>query len=116
MRFLVDECSGPVLARWLKNEGYDVFSVYDEARGATDNEILKQAFSEKRILITNDKDFGDKIFRDQNLHKGIILLRLGDERSKNKISVIQKLLENYSSELNDNFVVVMEHKIRIVKK
>ncbi len=116
MKLLIDECSGPVLARWLKNEGYDVFSVYDEARGATDDEILEQAFSENRILITNDKDFGDKIFRDQNLHKGIVLLRLDDERSKNKIRVIQKLLENYSDELNNNFVVVMEHKIRIVRE
>ena len=33
MKFLVDECTGPAVARWLKQNGYDVFSVYDQARG-----------------------------------------------------------------------------------
>ena len=116
MRFLVDECTGPALAWWLRNEGHDVFSVYDEARGITDDEILRQAFFENRILITNDKDFGDKIYRDQSLHKGIVLLRLEDERSKNKIGVIQKLLQNYSGELSNSFTVVTKNRVRIAKE
>jgi hypothetical protein len=33
MRFLVDECTGPSVARWLREQGYDVFSVYEQARG-----------------------------------------------------------------------------------
>ena len=32
MRFLVDECTGPAVARWLQRLHHDVFSVYDEAR------------------------------------------------------------------------------------
>src|SRR5579872_1322935 len=27
MRFLVDECTGPAVAAWLRTEGHDVFSV-----------------------------------------------------------------------------------------
>lgn len=80
MRFLIDECTGPAVARWLKEQGHEVFSVYEEARGIEDDEIVEQAFAENRILITNDKDFEEKIFRDKNPHKGIILLRLSDER------------------------------------
>lgn len=41
MRFIVDECTGPTVARWLRGEGHDVFSVYDEARGLTDADILR---------------------------------------------------------------------------
>lgn len=33
MRFLVDECTGPAVAHWLREHGHDVFSVYEEARG-----------------------------------------------------------------------------------
>ncbi len=51
MKFLVDECTGPAVARWLKEQGHEVFSVYEEARGIDDDSIVKQAFSEKRILI-----------------------------------------------------------------
>ena len=42
MRFLVDECSGPALAQWLQSHGHDVFSVYDEARGMDDDEIVQK--------------------------------------------------------------------------
>ena len=63
MRFLVDECTGSTVARWLRDQGYEVFSVYDEARGISDDEVLQKALNENWILITNDKDFGDKIFR-----------------------------------------------------
>jgi predicted nuclease of predicted toxin-antitoxin system len=61
MRFLVDECTGSTVARWLRDQGYEVFSVYDEARGISDDDVLQKAFIENWILITNDKDFGDKI-------------------------------------------------------
>ncbi len=78
MRFLVDECTGPAVARWLKEQGHNVFSVYEQARGLEDDEIVERAYKENRILITNDKDFGEKVYRDKKPHRGIILLRLDD--------------------------------------
>jgi predicted nuclease of predicted toxin-antitoxin system len=47
MRFLVDECTGPAVARWLRARGYEVFSVYEEARGLDDTEIISKALSEE---------------------------------------------------------------------
>jgi len=32
MRFLVDECTGPTVAAWLREQNHDVFSVVDGAR------------------------------------------------------------------------------------
>jgi predicted nuclease of predicted toxin-antitoxin system len=57
MRFLVDENAGVVVARWLRSQGHEVFSVYEEARGSDDETILQKAFDENWILITSDKDF-----------------------------------------------------------
>ena len=54
MRFLVDECTGPAVARWLRDQSHDVFSVYDDARGMADDAMLATAEAEGRILITND--------------------------------------------------------------
>jgi predicted nuclease of predicted toxin-antitoxin system len=113
MRFLVDECTGPVVASWLQNQGHDVFSVYEESRGLDDNAILAQAVTENRILVTNDKDFGEKIFREKQAHKGIVLLRLQDERASNKIAAVQRLLEDYADKLERRFVVVTESGVRI---
>ena len=62
MRFLVDECTGPSIAQWLRRLHHDVFSVYDEARGLDDERIVEKASNENYILITNDKDFGELVF------------------------------------------------------
>ena len=57
---------------------------FDQARGIDDDTIIQKALEENWILLTNDKDFGEKVFRDSRLHRGVILLRLEDERSASK--------------------------------
>jgi len=57
-------------------------------------EVLRRAHEEERILITNDEDFGGKVYRARYPHSGIVLLRLENERSQNKIAVLRRLLRN----------------------
>ena len=45
MRFLVDESTGPAVAAWLRQQGHEVFSVYAEARGMDDDDIIHKAYS-----------------------------------------------------------------------
>ena len=115
MRFLVDECTGPAVARWLRSQAHEVFSVYEQARGMSDDDVIAKANSENWILITNDKDFGDKIYRDQHPHHGVVLLRLKDERTSSKIDAIKKLLDGYKDRLMDAFVVVTERRVRFAR-
>ena len=112
MRFLVDECTGPAVARWLRNQSHEVFSVYEEARGTADDDVLDKAYNENWVLITNDKDFGEKVYREKKSHHGIVLLRLQDERAASKINAIEKLLDGYEDQLVDAFVVVTETQVR----
>jgi len=116
MRFIVDECTGPAVARWLSEKGYEVFPVYEEARGTDDDSLIRKALEENWILITNDKDFGDKVYRDTHLHRGIVLLRLEDERPVSKIRTLSRLLKNYSEKLPNSFVVVTETQVRFAWK
>jgi predicted nuclease of predicted toxin-antitoxin system len=115
VRFLVDENTGNLVSRWLRTEGHEVFSVYEEARGISDDDILQKAIAENWILITSDKDFGEKVYREQHLHHGIILLRLEDQRSVNKIYVLQQLLNTHSEQLVDHFTVVTEKQVRFAR-
>ncbi len=112
MRFLVDECSGPAVAEWLRDQGHEVFSVFSDAKGATDEDLLNKAAAEGWVLITNDKDFGELIFRERRDHRGVIFLRLVDERPQNKVSVLKKLLEGHGEKLQDQFVTVTETNVR----
>lgn len=115
MRFLVDECTGPGVARWLLDCKHTVFSVYAEARGMEDGNIIQKAFAENWILITNDKDFGEKIYREHHPHRGVILLRLADERTARKNEILRRLLKNYADQLSNHFVVVTETQIRFAR-
>lgn len=115
MRFLVDECTGPLVARWLRAQGHTVFSVYDEARGLDDDGILHKAYAENWILIANDKDFGEKVYREQQPHHGIIFLRLEDERPAAKIETLRQLLSSYADRLGDQYVVVSETRVRFAR-
>ena len=115
MRFLVDECTGPAVASWLLARNHDVFSVFDKARGMEDEDIIRKVLDEKWILITNDKGFGEKVYRERRKHKGIILLRLEDERSPVKVAAVRRLLADYADRLIGHFIVVTETKVRIAR-
>lgn len=116
MRFLVDECTGPAVGHWLEGRGHEVFSVFDDAPGMSDTEVIRQAHEEGRILITNDKDFGEKVHRGQFPHCGIVLLRLDDERSQNKIAVLRRLLDEHSDRLRNRFVVATAEQVRFANE
>jgi len=77
-----------------------------------DDEVINRAFSENRILVSNDKDFGEKVYREQRPHRGLVLLRLEDERAETKIAVMRQLLDNHAERLADQFVVVTETTVR----
>ena len=78
----------------------------------TDDEILEKAHSENWILITNDKDFGEKVYREKQPHRGVVFLRLQDERALSKIQAIETLLDGYAHQLAGVFVVVTEKQVR----
>jgi predicted nuclease of predicted toxin-antitoxin system len=115
MRFIIDECIGPAVAHWMRAQGLEVFSVFEEARGWDDNRILAKAESGGWVLITGDKDFGELIFRERRPHHGVVLMRLDDERRANKVTVLERLLAAYARQLDDAFVVVSETRVRFAR-
>jgi predicted nuclease of predicted toxin-antitoxin system len=115
MRFLVDECTGPAVADWLRRQNHETFSVYEQARGMDDDAGIQKAFAENWIFVTNDKDFGEKVYREHRPHKGVVFLRLEDERAGVKIETLRRLLERYADRLSNNFVVVTETRVRFAR-
>ena len=116
MRFLVDEGTGPAVAHSLAEQGYHVFSVYDNARGAEDDWIIQKAFEDEWILVTNDKDFGEKVYRERRPPSGVVLLRIEDERAANKIVTMRRLIENHGGQLAGRYVVVTESQVRFARR
>lgn len=96
-------------------EGHDVFSIYAQARGIDDDNVIEIANAEGRILITHDRGFGEKVFRERRPHHGVVFLRLSNERAANKIRVLDQLISQYSDSLSEPFVVVTETRVRFAK-
>jgi predicted nuclease of predicted toxin-antitoxin system len=72
--FAIDACVPRQLVEELHRLGADV--VYAADRPAMpDTEILDVLHEEGRVLITNDKDFGDLVFRDRRDAPGVVLIR-----------------------------------------
>ncbi len=113
MKFLVDECTGKRLAKLLEKAGFDVVFVGDWKPSATDDEVLEKAEKEDRILITDDKDFGELIFRLGRPSKGVILLRLSTTDPMKRFQVLNDVLKLI--DVRGKFVVVGDEAIRVRK-
>jgi predicted nuclease of predicted toxin-antitoxin system len=57
----------------LRAAGHDVSYVAEVASGMTDEEVLKLAQDEQRVFLTEDKDFGELIFRFRLPAPGLVL-------------------------------------------
>jgi len=63
LKFLADECCETGLVTFSRNYGHDVSYILEEKPGIEDDKILLYAFTEGRILLTEDKDFGELVYR-----------------------------------------------------
>jgi predicted nuclease of predicted toxin-antitoxin system len=108
---VADESVDSRIVEKLRTAGISVFSIAENQSSITDKQVLEIAVSKNALLITEDKDFGELVFRFQLEHKGILLLRLID-KPKNIEVAVQIIVEHYSDLLN-NFSVLNENKLRI---
>ncbi len=46
--------------------------------GTPDHQVLQKAHAENVVLITEDKDFGELVYRDKKPHAGVLFLRFDD--------------------------------------
>lgn len=112
-KFLLDENIGKQVAGILREKGFSIVSVLEDAPGSTDQEVLERAVREKRILITLDRDFGALVYRDSNKHVGVLYLRLQKERVEAIVKVIENVLTHHGAELERRFVTASETSVRI---
>lgn len=113
MKFLLDESTEFRLAAFLKEEGHDVTAVaHDYPRALSDREVLAIAQREQRILITNDRDFGELIYQLRLPHAGVVFFRLGAATLETKIAQLNRVLTEYAHRL-DQFLVITDRGVRI---
>jgi len=63
MKFLLDENIPHSVIRQLREQGHNVLSVKESMRAENDEIILERAQRESRVVVTQDKDFGELAFQ-----------------------------------------------------
>jgi len=114
MRFLLDQSADARLAGYLREHEHDATRIgRDHPRGLDDVQVLKIAHTEGRILITDDRNFGDLVFHHHQVHAGVIHLRLGDFAELSmRMSRLEHVLAHYRNRL-DRFLVVTPNVVRV---
>lgn len=102
MRFLAGECCDAALVAALRAEGHDVLYVQETMRGALDIQVIERAYSEKRILLTEDKDFGEIAIRLRQPVHAVILLRFEVQERSEKIPRLRALLDQEGEKFSEN--------------
>lgn len=113
LKFLADESCDFAFVKVLRQNNYDVKAVVELMPGAPDLEVLKSAFTEKRILLTEDKDFGEWVFAQKRPTNGVIFLRYPVETRLQMGLAMVELVNEHGSELRNRYVVLEPGRARI---
>ena len=113
MRFLLDVCaSSRRMQATLARLGHDVVSALEYDPRASDEVLLALATSEERVLITEDKDFGELVFVRRLPHPCII--RFVEMTVAEKVSAMEILLEREKDAMRQGtIIVVTKSRVRI---
>jgi len=113
MRFLADENCDFSVVRALRAEGHDVVSVSDVSPRAEDSDVIRLAVKEKRILITEDKDFGQLVYAHRLQTLGVIFMRFPVSTRRQISREVVKLVRQQGEKLIGCFVTVQPGRVRI---
>ena len=113
MKFLLDVCAESVPVREaLANLGHDVLSAREHCPQASDEALLALAREEERILITEDKDFGELVFLRGLPHPSIV--RLSGMTPIERADALRDLIERHGAAMREGAIIVVTgNRVRI---
>jgi len=99
----------------LRLAGYDVVSITEQMPGADDETVIDFARSERRLLITEDKDFGQLVFAAAKQNSGVILIRSPASARSALAAAVLKLLSDNGENLYSRFAVLEPGRVRVAQ-
>lgn len=91
----------------------DIAAIAEISPRAVDERVLEQADKADAILLTNDKDFGELIFRLGRGSSGVVLLRLEGVSTESKVESVAIAVAELGDRLHGTFTVIAPGRVRI---
>ena len=112
MKFLIDESADARLAPYLRSLRHEAILVTESlGRGTPDLAILAYAREQGCVIITDDRDFGELVYRRREPHLGVVYFRLSDTLFETRRARMAYVLEQHADDF-DQFLVVTGSRVR----
>ena len=113
IKFLADENISRSLIEFLRKEGYDIKDIKEEKLyGISDEEVIRLALRDKRIILTHDREFGGVLNNPINFER-VVIIRYSNQNPNNIVKRFKADLVKIRSKL-DNSVIVLFDKHHII--
>ena len=113
MRFLTEENCNFTVVRAPRAAGHDVAAVAELSPRTDDEIVIDRAVREQRILITEDKDFGQLVYADKRASGGVLFIRFPAHVRRSLVRTIVELVRRRGEKLIGDFVVVQPGRTRV---
>ena len=110
---IADENIDANMVSTLRSHGIEVFSIAENHRGVSDAEVIQLSKNPPKIILTEDKDFGEWVYAHNENEISVLLLRYKTQESEIIISLLLKLIETRGKDLFGKFTTITSQKIRI---
>jgi predicted nuclease of predicted toxin-antitoxin system len=98
----------------LRLSHIETYLIFENKRGISDKEIIDFAQHPPKIILTEDKDFGDLVFAYDQKKVSVILLRYHYSDLERISTILIEFLQNHTIEQH-SFIVITLKNIRIRK-
>mgnify|MGYP001279782839 CR=1 FL=1 len=115
MNIIADENLEREIVLALRVAGHVVLDIKESSPGIDDRQVLAIANESSSVLLTNDKDFGDLVFKERLFSSGVLLLRFGKLEMAERIDLLIELLDERADEIPHAFTVLTSVGVRIRK-
>ena len=116
MNLVADEGVDGHIVGQLRQDGHDVLYIAEMEPSISDEMVLSRANTQGALLVTEDKDFGELVFRQRLVHIGVVLIRLAGLSSQTKAAMVSAVFRDHVAELSDTFSVISPGMVRIRRR
>lgn len=113
MNLLADESVGRQIVERLRQDGHEVAYIAEMEPGIPDEIVLRKAHEQEGILLTVDKDFGELTYRQNLIHRGVVLIRLAGLSNQTQAELVAQALHERGGEFVNAFSVISPGMIRV---
>ncbi len=113
MNLIADENIDRDIVERLRTDGHVVISIAESSSGVSDDLVLSIANQNNAILVTEDKDFGELVYRRGSAHAGILLIRLEGLDNPTKAEIVSQAIRDNADDLTGAFSVLTPDRLRL---